>query len=476
MPRLSLLGGTYQAQSVIANYQQCLNLYPEINPPSSGPPVSVTHYYTPGLTLFATAPNNALIRGMYRPGNVTDLYVCAGDNIYYVDMAGNFTLVHTVTTTGLTTPVYFADNGVNIMMTDGTIYAYIIGVASRLYVATISTAQNYLGSYRTEYLDTYFLCSEVNFTEMFISDSAAYTFTALNFAAKSGYSDDIQACIALHREIWLIGSLTTEVWYNAGAADFPYQALPGAFIQHGAVGPYAIAKQDQSVYWLSQDSQGISIVLEGNGYNAKRISNHSIEYLIQSQISNLFDAIGFCYQQFGHTFYFLTFPGNDLTLVYDSATEQWHQRAYLNPGTGLLERHRANCYCATYDRNFVGDYANGNIYYFDPTNGTDNGDPIQRVRGFPHVINEDKRILYTKFVADMAPTSSNLDVLTLDWSDNRGISFGTPVTQPMGSDPLTSIQWRRLGLARDRVFRLTWITSNLSALNGAFIEYEVANS
>jgi hypothetical protein len=45
-------------------------------------------------------------------------------------------------------------------------------------------------------------------------------FDPLDIAAKSGSADPIVAIIALHKELWLIGELTCEVWIGTGAADF----------------------------------------------------------------------------------------------------------------------------------------------------------------------------------------------------------------------------------------------------------------
>jgi len=60
--------------------------------------------------------------------------------------------------------------------------------------------------------------------------------------------------------------------------------------------------------------------------------------------------------------------------------------------------------------------------------------------------------------------------LCLDWSDDRGHTFGVPVCQPMNSwGFLTSLQWQRLGMARDRVFRLTWTCADHTALQGAWV-------
>ena len=61
--QLALLSGAYQARSVIASAQRCVNLYPQVNeresfmimPQLAGAAAMVTHYPTPGLTLKVAA-------------------------------------------------------------------------------------------------------------------------------------------------------------------------------------------------------------------------------------------------------------------------------------------------------------------------------------------------------------------------------------------------------------------------------------
>lgn len=62
----------------------------------------------------------------------------------------------------------------------------------------------------------------------------------------------------------------------------------------------------------------------------------------------------------------------------------------------------------------------------------------------------------------------------LDWSDDRGHRFGSPVGQPIGQtgEYLTVAQWQRLGYARDRILRVTWSVPVRTALQGAFIEVD----
>lgn len=60
----------------------------------------------------------------------------------------------------------------------------------------------------------------------------------------------------------------------------------------------------------------------------------------------------------------------------------------------------------------------------------------------------------------------------LSWSDDRGHSFGNPVGVSRGGvgGYLTSLQWQRLGMGRDRVFCLEWSGSSPTALQGAWID------
>jgi len=65
----------------------------------------------------------------------------------------------------------------------------------------------------------------------------------------------------------------------------------------------------------------------------------------------------------------------------------------------------------------------------------------------------------------------------LRWSDTRGVSFGNAVQRSMGREGqyLTSIQWTRLGMARDRVFEISWSSPVKTALLGAWVEAQSNN-
>jgi len=472
--RVPLFGGSYEARSIIANAQRCVNLYPEKNPEDS--PSPYTYYPTPGLTLLATPPTQAAGRGLYATTN-GKLYAVVGNTVYNVDSSFVMTVIGTIGTT--TNPVSMVDNGLDAVLVDGTLNTgYQINLGTN--VMTVISSPGFYGADRVDYMDTYLLFNRPDTKEFYISGSNAVTFDPLDLAAKTGFPDLLQAVIVMQREIWLIGQRTTELWYNSGSADFPFQRMPGSFVEHGCVAKYSVAMQDLSVYWLSQDEQGQRMVLAGTGYQAKRISTHAIEKEF-SEYTTVSDAIGHTYQQQGHTFYVLSFPSADKTWVYDVSQGLWHERAWSD-SNGNLHRVRGAFHAAVYGKNIVQDWETGKLYELSLSSFTDDGDDVVRIRSGAHLVGGNfNRVSYLSFTADIqvgtddgsidGTSASNPPKVSLRWSDTRGATWGSPITQSLGAvgQFATTVTWHRLGMARDRVFELSWSVPAAVALNGAFI-------
>lgn len=476
--KIPLTGGAYQARSLIANAQRSINLYAEKNPEDA--PFPFTHYPRPGLKFLATAPNAATVRGVYRASTTGDLYVVSGNTVYYVSPSWVFTTLGTITAGN--TPVSMSDNGTTLVLVDGTVNGYTVDLSLRAFAPIVDPTGSFVGADRVDFLDTFFIFNKPATPQFYLSLSNSVTFNVLDFANKTGFPDNVVSVICAHRELWVIGALTSELWYDAGAADFAFQAMPGAFIEQGCAAKYSVAKYDTTIYWLSQNKDGDRIILAGDGYDAKRISTHAIENILRL-MPVISDAIGFCYQMGGHAFYVLSFPTSDQTWVYDRATELWHQAGWVD-NNGTLHRWRANCATFAYGVNVVGDQDNGNLYALDMNTFQDNGQPIVRIRSFPHFIEDGNRITYTRFIAAISvgnddgtldsSTPTSPPVMSLRWSDTAGKTWGNPVLQSVGAGGqyLTQAQWRRLGLARDRVFELSWSVPASISLNGAFLADE----
>jgi hypothetical protein len=348
-----ILGSSYVARSVNAADSRMVNLFPEIVPEAGKEPAFLQR--CPGLRLVATVGQGP-IRGMWKFGDF--LYVASGGKLYRVD--GNFA----VTELGLINgsgPVSMSDNGTQLFVAcnpDAFIYNSSTGVFGQI------TDPDFPGAVTVGYLDGYFVFNEPNSQRFWVTSlNDGTAIDPLDFASAEGNPDDVVSLMVDHREVWLFGSNTVEVWYNAGLADFPLARIEGAFMETGCLAPYSVAKLDNSVFWLGSDARGNGIVYRNQGYNAQRVSTHAIEWQIQ-QYNVLNDAIGYSYQQDGHSFYVLVFPAAQATWVFDVSTGAWHERAFWD---GVrFRRHRSNCQANFAGQVVVGDWEDGRIYAFDP--------------------------------------------------------------------------------------------------------------
>jgi hypothetical protein len=382
------------------------------------------------------------------------------------------------------------DNGRNLVIVDGSQTGYNVNLGTSSFGSVTDPA--FLGSASVDYLGSFLVFNQPGTQNFYTTlsnqvpqatNTTANLLNPLNIAQKSGYGDNLLAFVSLDKQLWLFGQLTTEIWFISGGNLFPFAATPNGLIEHGIAAVYSAAKVDDTVIWLSVSLAGSPIVEQGSGFTATRVSTNAIENEIQGY-PRFDDAIAMQYQQLGHSFYVLTFPSAGKTWVFDNTTKEWHERMWLDGG-GRERRWRANCLSFAYGENVAGDFENGQIYALDINQYTDDSQPIKRIRGFPHSINEARRQVYNKFVADIqCGTSPNPGeaagelLAALRWSDTRGASWNDPIYQSLGrtGEFFKIAQWRRLGLARDRVFELSWTLDALTGLNGAFVDITQAQT
>src|SRR5690606_11052651 len=81
------------------------------------------------------------------------------------------------------------------------------------------------------------------------------TWGALDFASAEGNADDILAVDVFQRRLFLIGRVTTEVYYNTGES-FPFNRLDGVFINYGCESSRSVAVGDKSIMWLGRGLNG----------------------------------------------------------------------------------------------------------------------------------------------------------------------------------------------------------------------------
>lgn len=473
-----ILGSTYVARSVNAADARMVNLFPEIIPEAGKEPAFLNR--APGLKLEFTAGFGP-IRGLWvLAGN---LYVVSRDKLYKVTPAYVVTLIGTVANTS--GPVSMADNGTQLFVAcNGPSYIYNANTD----VFQQITDADFPGAVTVGYLDGYFVFNEPNSQKIWVTALLDGTSVdPLDFASAEGSPDGVVGIIVDHGQLWVYGTNSIEVWYNSGNADFPFSRIQGAFNELGCAAAYSIAKMDNGLFWLGKDARGQGMVYRANGYSGQRISTHAVEWHIQ-QYGDLSDAIGYTYQQDGHSFYVLIFPSADTTWVYDVATQAWHERAGFS--NGEFTRHWSNCQAFFNNKVLVGDYRNANVYSFDLDDYSDNGSIqkwLRSWRALPTGQNNLKRTAHHSLQLD-CETGVGLNLgqgsdpeVMLRWSDDGGHTWSNEHWVSIGKigEYYRRAIWRRLGMTlklRDRVYEVSGTDPVKIAIMGAELMLSPTNA
>ena len=337
-------------------------------------------------------------------------------------------------------------------------------------------------------VDNYFVYNRPNTQQWAASNLLSPITYGLSYASKFTGPDNLVSIICDHGQVYLLGETTSEVWSDVGTFPFAFQRIPGSSSQHGIAAKFSVARLGNTFAYLAKNNRGQSEVVMMNGYFPQRISTHAVENTLVNQ--KVSDAIAYTYQLEGHECYVITFPSLDLTWVYDIATQLWHKWLWVD-NQNNYHRHRSNCSAVFQGLVLVGDYQNGQIYQLDPTNFTDDGERIRRVRRCPHLVTDLQRQYFDEFQIQFQPgvglegiTNPPLNQETvganpqamLRWSNDGGSTWSNEYWSNIGlvGKYKNRIIWRRLGMARDRIFEVVVtdpvfaciISANLKASEG----------
>ncbi|MBL7545618.1 MAG: hypothetical protein JNL11_17495 [Bdellovibrionaceae bacterium] len=489
------IGPSYKLDSVNVDCQRCVNLYPEIIESGTGKESEVAYYRTtPGLEELMDIGEGPLRlvhvdsppKSIANPTNRT--FVVSGSEVYkciWNGTAWDVTKIGDLETSS--GPVSAASSQIDLGVT-----VFVDGVHSYLYWKYIDDGlpvENFdlfsvFGYVEVEnaiqviWLDGYFIYIQANSGSFFVSDWNSFNVDPLSFAVSEGDPDKVVAEIANYRDLIMFNERSTEVYVNTGNADFPYDRVQGGFIETGCLASQSVAKIDGYVFWLGRDQFGQGKIYAIQGLSPQRISTHAIEQAIR-KYANPQKATAYTYQQDGHSFYVINFA--EATWCYDLSTRLWHERAYTN--NGQLQRHRAESvvFFPYLNLHFASDYESGQIYKLDPNVLTDDGQCITRMRIAPHISNSLKNVFYNSLQIDME-TGVGLNGIVqghdpkviLQWSDDGGHTWSKEKYASIGKlgNYKTRAIFRRLGMARDLVFKMKITDPVKVNITGAQLELE----
>jgi hypothetical protein len=303
------------------------------------------------------------------------------------------------------------------------------------------------------------------------------------FYTAEGLPDNIRTIATIRNDLWIIGELSVEIWYNPPGYDINNPFIRRTtFMNNGTVSANSVAVGGDNIFWLGSSAAGFGQIWMSNNYTPEKISTNSVDHMIES-LSTVQDAVGWCYTQEGHQFYVLNFTAANRTFVYDQSTGEWHERADWDGKK--YNRYAANCHCLFNELNLVGDYQNANIYILDLNKYTDNGKIVRRQHTGPHIHQDRKRIFFKEFELDIE-RGIGLDGVGpaadpqafLQWSDDGGMTFSNEYWLSFGGRGKykTRLHCHRLGYSRDRVFRVTISDPVKTVLIGARADMSIEDA
>ena len=346
-------------------------------------------------------------------------------------------------------------------------------------------------------VDNYFVYNRPQTQQWGSSNILSPISSALAFSSKDGAPDNLVSMIVDHREVYLLGETSSEVWVDSGLFPFAFQRIPGTSTQHGIAAKFSVARLGNSFAYLSKNIRGDGQVMMMNGYIPTRISNHAVENSIEG--ADISDARAWTYLIEGHEVYVISFPGLDLTWAYDIASGMWHKWLWVDDNN-VFHRHRGNCHSHFQNMNLVGDWENGQIYMLDPNTYTDNGGEIRRVRRAPHLVSDFQRQYFSEFQILFQPGVGLSGLTSTSYAPTNGVAgvgvaglaiAGQTLIATQGANPQAMLRWsndggstwsnehwtsigqqgrytnraiwRRLGWARDRVYEVV-VTDPIKAV------------
>lgn len=489
-----ILGSAYVARSVNAADSRMVNLFPEIVPEGGKEPAFLQR--VPGLNALARVGGSiftfSAILGMWVVGDY--LYVVSGNKLYKCNSSFlTITELGTMDVSNVTETVSMANNDVGQLFVACNGPSYVYDTVAGTFT-TLTPGPTFPGAGMVAYIDGFFVVNQPNTQNLFVSkyqDGTVWDLT--KFGVAEGSPDNIVGIIVDHRELWVFGETTTEVWYNVGNAGFPLAPIQGAFSEIGCASASSIAKLDNAVFWLSRDARGQGIVYRARGYSGERVSTHSVEWQIQQApagypTSDLSSACAYTYQQDGHGFYVLNIPNHSTTWVYDVATQAWHERQTFLNGTYYPYYGVCQAFFAGY--NIIGGNTVGvdseKLYKIDLDRYEVYNTPlleanriikwIRSWRALPSDGNNLKRTAHHSLQLDCEsgvgidglPPDASLEnagpgtdpQVMLRWSDDGGHTWSNEHWAAMGriGQYGRRVIWRRLGMTmklRDRVYEVS---------------------
>lgn len=465
MPRFpTIVGPSYRSPAFRADVEQTVNFYTQVVE-SPGRVADRILCPTPGFSTFATS-SLAPIRATFAQDGRR--FAIIGFGFVEISSTGVVTVRGSVNNDGLSGTISSSgDAGRQLfIVAGGSGYCYdLVGnVLTAVPAAGVGLVQG-------AYLDGFFLALDSTSTFRISNLLDGLTWDPLQVAQRNDAPDKWKALIVVGKYIWLLGSETTSVLYDAASFPFPFALVPGVLINRG-IGPvFSVADVNGACVWIEQSRGGSCMVVRSDGFGAPvRISNHAIEHALQGYTS-ISNTVSCAWEWEGHLFYQANFQTADDSWAVDALSGEWFKPLYWNTTTGRYERSRVQYHCFDGVSHLMGDRSTGTIYALSGDVYTDvGGVPMRRLRRcpFPRLLDVSDYVFVSslQLLCDVGiglATGQGVDPqVMMRISRDGGKTWGNEHWTTAGAmgQWLTRVVWNRLGRFRDGMGVLEIVVSD----------------
>jgi len=464
MPYLPIDTGYYVSSAKPIADQVLMNWY--LDYPETQTMTPAQWLPTPGLKQLFNTGDDQINRGAIVVNGVP--YFVNGQKLYKMERTFtplgaeiiNMVLIDAIAGESM---VSIATNGDQIVIVVPAAQSYVYTIATNALTQITSPAFLSLGpSVKVSYIDGYFVHVSVDGKTAFnsaLNDGLSYN--ALDFAEAESDPDGLVSNHTFNGKLFLVGQTTTEVYVNSGALNFPFQR--SYVISVGCVARNSFANFGTTFAFIGQDIGGQPAVYAFDGNQFQRISNGSIDSILQrTSPEDLAAAFAFSYSQDGAIFYGFSTKNN--TFVYDARASQnkgssvWHARESY--GLDRKKRWRVNSVINAYGRYLVGDSERGIIGDMRIDTFDEYGVKIRRT-GIAGPFKDASGPLFWRKLEIMIDAGqgdlvTSNPVIRMSYSDDGGRNWSYEIAREIGSAGEYSRQatWYQLGRSlNSRMFK-----------------------
>lgn len=475
---LSITTGFYVSESLPISGQRCVNWY--VNFPQADTVTDGNLFATPGLNQLATVSSIDSTRGAHEMAGLP--YFVIGTSLIRLNRTFDVFGAEVFSTTNLGTiegtgPVSMDDNGTQLVIVapGGKSYTFIEPAT----LAEITDANFDGPASSVVFIDGFFVFTTADGKKFFnspLNDArgtpGGTTYDALDFSTAEADPDQIRAALNFRNQLYILGSITTEVFSNIGRTPAPFARIPGSVLPKGISAPNAIVKTQNTFAFIGAGDNESPSVWSFTGNNYQKLSTTAIDNVL----SRLTDAelalvTSWSYAEAGAFFIGFSLPST--CFVYDLISQRWHERISTVSDEDVA--YRVEDMITAYGRVLVGDSVDGRIGEIDRDIFTEYSGDIKCEMITKPFDNQGDPVFLASLEAVLENGVGNLAVpdpiIRLSISDDGGRTFNSELQRKFGrvGEYNHRTLWNRLGrFPRSRVLKF----ETSSAVKRTFIKLE----